>query len=58
MNIDENARRRLVESGSCGRLRAGTKPYTPKTTGKAELFIQTALREWASRLSDIKATRR
>ena len=24
-----------------------TKPYTPKTHGKAERFIQTALREWA-----------
>jgi transposase InsO family protein len=24
-----------------------TKPYTPKTNGKAERFIQTALREWA-----------
>jgi transposase InsO family protein len=24
-----------------------TKPYTPRTNGKAERFIQTALREWA-----------
>ncbi|ESX19648.1 hypothetical protein X765_32050, partial [Mesorhizobium sp. LSHC440B00] len=24
-----------------------TRPYTPKTSGKAERFIQTALREWA-----------
>ena len=24
-----------------------TKPYTPRTNGKAECFIQTALREWA-----------
>jgi transposase InsO family protein len=23
-----------------------TRPYTPKTNGKAERFIQTALREW------------
>jgi len=23
-----------------------TKPYTPKTNGKAERFIQSALREW------------
>ena len=23
------------------------KPYTPKTNGKAERFIQTSLREWA-----------
>ena len=24
-----------------------TKPYTPRTNGKAERFIQSALREWA-----------
>src|SRR3954467_14862867 len=24
-----------------------TKPYTPRTNGKAERFIQTSLREWA-----------
>jgi transposase InsO family protein len=24
-----------------------TRPYTPKTNGKAERFIQTLLREWA-----------
>jgi transposase InsO family protein len=24
-----------------------TKPYTPKTNGKAERFIQSSLREWA-----------
>jgi transposase InsO family protein len=24
-----------------------TRPYTPKTNGKAERFIQTMLREWA-----------
>lgn len=24
-----------------------TKPYTPQTNGKAERFIQSALREWA-----------
>lgn len=35
---------------ACKRLRLRhirTKPYTPKTNGKAERFIQTALREWA-----------
>ena len=26
---------------------SATRPYTPKTNGKAERFIQTALREWA-----------
>jgi transposase InsO family protein len=34
----------------CKRLRLKhirTKPYTPKTNGKAERFIQTCLREWA-----------
>jgi transposase InsO family protein len=24
-----------------------TRPYTPKTNGKAECFVQTSLREWA-----------
>jgi transposase InsO family protein len=35
---------------ACTRLRirhVRTKPYTPKTNGKAERFIQTCLREWA-----------
>jgi transposase InsO family protein len=35
---------------ACRRLRIRhirTKPYTPKTNGKAERFIQTLLREWA-----------
>jgi len=35
---------------ACRRLKIKhirTKPYTPKTNGKAERFIQTALREWA-----------
>ena len=34
----------------CGRLRLRhqrTRPYTPRTNGKAERFIQTLLREWA-----------
>jgi len=32
-----------------------TRPYTPKTNGKAERFIQTALREWAYDTSDQRA---
>jgi transposase InsO family protein len=35
---------------ACKRLKLKhirTKPYTPKTNGKAERFIQTSLREWA-----------
>jgi len=35
---------------ACKKLRVKhirTKPYTPKTNGKAERFIQTSLREWA-----------
>jgi len=35
---------------ACARLglkQIFTKPYTPKTNGKAERFIQTCLREWA-----------
>ena len=33
--------------GDLGFKHIRTKPYTPKTNGKAERFIQTALREWA-----------
>jgi transposase InsO family protein len=37
---------------ACHALRVAhrrTRPYTPRTNGKAERFIQTALREWAYR---------
>ena len=50
----------MTDNGSCYRSRAfraacktlglrhiRTRPYTPKTNGKAERFIQTSLREWA-----------
>jgi len=53
-------RRILTDNGSgylshvfaqlCGSTRVRhlrTRPYTPRTNGKAERFIQTALREWA-----------
>ena len=55
-----SVQRVMTDNGSCYRSfafrrackRLGlkhirTKPYTPKTNGKAERFIQTALREWA-----------
>ena len=37
--------RRLCQRLGLKHLR--TKPYTPRTNGKAERFIQSALREWA-----------
>lgn len=53
-------RRLLTDNGACYKSRRfarlcqrlglrhlRTKPYTPQTNGKAERFIQTALREWA-----------
>lgn len=38
--------RRTLERLSIRHIR--TRPYTPKTNGKAERFIQTMLREWAN----------
>jgi transposase InsO family protein len=35
-----------------------TRPYTPRTNGKAERFIQTLLREWAYRRPFISSTAR
>ena len=37
-----------------------TRPYTPRTNGKAERFIQTALREWGLRslLSELSGKNR
>ena len=53
-------RRVMTDNGSCYKSRRfarlcrrlgirhlRTKPYSPRTNGKAERFIQTALREWA-----------
>jgi transposase InsO family protein len=50
----------MTDNGSCYRSKAfaracrklrikhiRTRPYTPRTNGKAERFIQTSLREWA-----------
>ena len=58
--IGVTVERVMTDNGSCYRSKAfaktcrelkikhiKTKPYTPKTNGKAERFIQTALREWA-----------
>jgi transposase InsO family protein len=59
-NLDLRIERVMTDNGSCYRsktFRAAckrlglrqifTRPYTPRTNGKAERFIQTALREWA-----------
>lgn len=40
----------MRDNGACYKSKAFARachPYTPKTNGKAERFIQTALREWA-----------
>jgi transposase InsO family protein len=59
-NLGVTVLRVMTDNGSCYRSRAfakackqlglkhiRTRPYTPKTNGKAERFIQTSLREWA-----------
>jgi transposase InsO family protein len=59
-NLGVTVTRVMTDNGSCykafafrdacqdlGIKHIRTKPYTPKTNGKAERFIQTALREWA-----------
>jgi len=46
---------------ACKRLRLRhirTKPYTPRTNGKAERFIQTSLREWAYAYADENSDQR
>jgi hypothetical protein len=43
----EVARGRLDVRCLCRLRHIYTRPYTPRTNGKAERFIQTALREWA-----------
>ena len=35
-------------AGGCASTHIRTRPYTPRTNGKAERFIQTSLREWAT----------
>lgn len=48
------AYRSLAFAAACRRLgikHLYTRPYTPQTNGKAERFIQTALREWAYAMS-------
>ena len=46
---------------ACRRIKARhvrTKPYTPRTNGKAERFIQTMLRKWAYALPNQSSNRR
>jgi transposase InsO family protein len=50
MTDNGSAYRSFAFARACRRLKIKhlrTKPYTPKTNGKAERFIKTALREWA-----------
>ena len=59
-SLSIKVQRVMTDNGSCYRSNAFrvackrlglrqifTRPYTPKTNGKAERFIQTSLREWA-----------
>ena len=59
-NLGVNVQRVMTDNGSCykafafrdackqlGLRHIRTRPYTPKTNGKAERFIKTALAEWA-----------
>ena len=61
----------ITDNGSCYHSRAfaetcrkqglrhvRTKSYTPKTNGKAERFIQTALREWAYAVANTSSRQR
>jgi transposase InsO family protein len=52
MTDNGSAYRSRAFRGACTRLgvrHLRTRPYTPRTNGKAERFIQTLLREWAYR---------
>ena len=61
----------MTDNGSCYKSRAfakacrklrikhiRTRPYTPRTNGKAERFIQTSLREWAYARAYLNSTQR
>lgn len=71
LSLGVTVARVMTDNGSCYRSKAfrracrelglkhvRTRPYTPKTNGKAERFIQTALREWAYAQAYPSSTRR
>uniref|UniRef100_E6VES2 Integrase catalytic region n=2 Tax=Rhodopseudomonas TaxID=1073 RepID=E6VES2_RHOPX len=70
-SLGVTVRRVMTDNGSCyistdfrnachalGLKHIRTRPYTPKTNGKAERFIQSALREWAYAQAYPTSTRR
>ena len=70
-SLDVTIERVMTDNGSCYRSKdfkkachdlklkhIRTKPYTPRTNGKAERFIQTALREWAYARAYLNSTQR
>src|SRR5690606_10326511 len=71
LSLGVTVARVMTDNGSCYRSKAfrracrelglkhvRTRPYTPKTNGKAERFIQAALREWAYAQAYPSSTRR
>jgi len=47
MNHTKLRRRNPQSTRTPTKCQSSARPYTPRTNGKAERFIQTSLREWA-----------